>query len=283
MKSQDQAGSSTGFQTSGAIGESGVGSTNTLARATASELPSWQEISGLTPEREKTMTADERDAGIRKLLKEVEQRALREIARGDNAPRGERTAFWDPLERICAQLSMSRVKLSAFSRELTGLRAHELTDRIKARKLPTLLNALIQKRLLPQLQAQSGSVDRSRLGETLYIAKYALKVWREWKKTRSGVSRARWALELGFANASRLSRACLLAQRMSIDELEQRVVCCMVQKFFETLNEGQPQRTQSTQRTEKAGNKEKKCEATPTLADEIISEAVKEVMKNFVA
>jgi hypothetical protein len=149
-----------------------------------------------------------------------------------------------------------------------------------ARKLPTLLNALMTRRLLPQLRAQRGSVDLKQASQTMYIAKYALKVFRDWKRMRSGVSRARWALELGFANPSRLSRACLLAQGMSIDELEQRVVCCMVQKFFETLSEDQPQRTQ---RTAKPGNKEKKVDTTPTLADEIISEAVKEVMKTFVA
>src|SRR5687768_1568239 len=109
-----------------------------------SDHPAWQKISGLNPETEQDLAPDQRDDCIRKLLVEVELLARIEFDRGDKVPKGERTLFWDPLARICALLSISRTKLSNYSRELTGMRAHELTDKIKAESLPDALAAYLQ-------------------------------------------------------------------------------------------------------------------------------------------
>jgi hypothetical protein len=172
----------------------------------ANKAPSWQEISGINPGNEGTLSADARDEGIRKLLREVDVMARAEFARGANVPAGERTVFWEPLERVCAKLGISRVKLSAFSRELTGLRADELTDRIKAEALPRILEGQLRYKLAPALEFLRKNVDRENMDSPHYQLSWALRFRKQLKKERSGAARARWAVELGFPNASR-SRA----------------------------------------------------------------------------
>jgi hypothetical protein len=202
--------------------EAGPTTTGRDARPTAR----WQELTGLTPEREEKMSADERDAAIRKLVAEVERQARLEF---------ERTVFRDPLVRVCKSLGISRTKLSGYSRELTGLRAHELTDRIKAETLPAQVREWVERTLAPVLEDFATRVDRSRLDDDGYYIMWTRRVWRYVKAMRSGPSRRRWALELGYPNPSRLSRACLIAHGKSIDEMEFDHVQHVVQKFFEEL------------------------------------------------
>jgi hypothetical protein len=253
---------------------------NTNENGNDAELAQWQKISGLTVEREKTMSDDERDDGIRKLLAEVERMAGESFARGERAPAGERTLFWDPLERICRKLEISRVKLSAYSRELTGMRAHEVSDRILAKK--NLLQAM-EKRILgvlkPEFEKVRGHLDRTRVKETEYRASWCKSFWKLVKLSRTGIARARCAAELGFANPSRLSRACLLAHGMSIEELESIVLVGIVQKFFDGIREekASPQSTQSAQRN--GGDSKEESAPAETFADQVVREAVADVMK----
>jgi len=241
------------------------------------QMAEWQKISGLTPANEKSMSADARDAAIRKLIAEVEVRARAEFARGETVPKGERTVFWDPLERICMQLEISRVKLSALSRELTGLRAHELTDRIKARTLPTLVQKRLLKVLVMELEAMRKTFDRSRAQDAAYVTGAVMRLWKLVKQEHSGVFRMRWAMDLGFPNPSRLQKACLLAFGISIEEMEARLIQDIVQKIFCERTEEQPQRTQRAQREEKGGDE---IESAPnSVADAIIKEAVDGVMR----
>jgi hypothetical protein len=204
-----------------------------------SDQPAWQKISGLNPATEQDLPADQRDAGIRKLVAEVDRIARAEFARGDSVPKGERTLFWDPLARICALLAISRTKLSAYSRELTGMRAHEITDRIKAESLPAQLSAWIERLLEPQfisLLRQQTKLMR----ETSRLNPDVENFFRNFVKAqRSGLARASFAASLGYANPSRLNRACLLAHGMSLDELEAKLLDPIVQKFSDKLIEAQ--------------------------------------------
>jgi hypothetical protein len=203
-------------------------------KAEPAELPLWQKLTGLTPDREQKMSADERDAAIRILVKDVDQRARVEFERGKAAPAGERTVFWEPLERICLQLQISRTKLSAYSRELTGMRAHEICDRIKAADLARaiqnyLIDTLaVESRRLHNTPAAQLRSEEFRIKTVAYFRRYL-------KLQRQGEQRARWAVELGFPNANRLRRACILAHGMSIEELEHRILTTIVQKFCDDL------------------------------------------------
>lgn len=250
---------------------------STEERTEKKEMAAWQAISGLSVEREKSMGADERDAGIRKLLAEVERRARAEFARGEKAPAGERTVYWDPLERICAQLEISRVKLSSLSRELTGLRAHEITDRIKAAAtLPGLVRARVAKVLAPEFEALRQNFDRSRARERGYRTGTVMRLWKLAKQEHAGIFRMRWAMELGFANPARLQKACLMAFGFSIQEMEARAIEDIVQKIFSEVTEDQPQRAQKESGQKTAGGKQ---ETGTEMADAIIQEAVAHVMR----
>ena len=249
---------------------------NTNENGAAQDLPEWQKISGLTVDREKTMSEDERDEGIRKLLAEVERMAREAFARGEKVPTGERTLFWDPLERICRKLEISRVKLSAYSRELTGMRAHEVSDRLLARKnLMHALEVRITKVLKPEFAKVRGHLDRTRVKESEYRASWCKSFWKLVKAERSGSGRARWAAELGFANPSRLARACLLAHGMSIDELEGVILVSIVQKFFDEIR---VERNPSPPAQLNGASKEEKPVEASTFADEVIRDAVEDVM-----
>ncbi|HYG75592.1 MAG TPA: hypothetical protein VEK08_11365 [Planctomycetota bacterium] len=238
------------------------------------KLPRWQTISGLGGEREEKMTADERDAAVRTLLAEVDRLAEIEFARGRNAPAGERSIFWDPLESICRQLGISRTKLSAYSRELTGLRAHERTDRIKARELKSTLPLRTKRMLEPLLDSLRKRIDRKRAHDRLLRLSCLKRLLKSLKIERSGCARARFAAELGFPNASRLGRACLLAHGMAIEELEEQLVCDMVQKFFEELAGAKPV-------SEKAGPPASATSEPKSGADLLIDEATKEVARKI--
>ncbi|HYG77346.1 MAG TPA: hypothetical protein VEK08_20235 [Planctomycetota bacterium] len=250
---------------------------NGTTNSAALKLPRWQEISGLRPERLDKMSDDEYDAGVRALLEEVKRLARKDFARGENAPSGERTIFWDPLERICRVLEISRTKLSALSRELTGLRAHEITDCIKAQTLPARVHAWLSRELTPMLQQLEERIDRKKLSDQYYLIHLQHRCWKQLKETRRGPARARWAMELGFANPSRVQRACLLAQHMSIEELEARLFSAMVQKFFERLKQDGAANSKDARPEATAASGQKPAHPpvlTPEETEQLIQEAI---------
>jgi len=96
----------------------------------------WQQVSGLRPETEAGMTRSERRLAIRKLFREFERRAREALSEHEkDEEAGERTYLWTPLESICFELGIARRKLSALTKELTGMSAQEVIDRVRAESL----------------------------------------------------------------------------------------------------------------------------------------------------
>jgi len=210
---------------------------NDTAAAPQEGRPLWQRISGIDPKRENEMTRDQRDAAIRKLVQDVHNRAVAEFESEDSGkiPEGERSIFWDPLQRICLQLGISRTKLSNYSRELTGLRAHELSDRILAkRKLPERLTHWVKTLVGLEMNSMRETIAKGRIDgqvRQFWMARMVKTV----KSYRLHELRAHFAGEMGFANFSRVSRACLLAFGMSLDHVEADLVRTYVQKFLDEM------------------------------------------------
>ena len=243
-----------------------------------SEKPLWQKISGIDPATEGNLDADGRDEAIRKLVREVETRATAEFSRADagKIPEGERTAFWDPLARICLQLGISRTKLSLYTRELTGMRAHEISDRILAKRtLKARVLARVEKLLLPELERMRTILPPAEQIKEFYVLETVNRFVKWMRAMRSKERRARFAAEMGFANHSRLSRACLLAHGMAIDEMEGRMVCTLVQKFFDGIRET---KEEPPRRQERQEQPVEEGLLTPE-SEKIIAEAVAAVMK----
>lgn len=253
------------------------GNAQTTSGGTPEGRPLWQQISGIDPQRENEMDADARDAALRKLIKEVEKRATVEFERADagKIPEGERTLFWDPLARICGQLGISRTKLSTYSRELTGMRAHEISDRILAkRKLAERLAAWVKDFAGRELELARDMFSKAHIDDD-FRSSWMKRLAKGMKSKRQGDSRAHFAAQMGFANYSRLSRACLLAFGKSLDHLESELVCAQVQKFFDAMmtEKNQPPRRQERQeQPKKAGG------SLSPEGEEIVREAIAETL-----
>ena len=228
-----------------------------------------------------------RDAWIRELLGRVDVIARSEFLREDKIPKGERTAFWDPLARICLILGISRTKLSSYSRELTGLRAHELTDRIKAESLPEALFEQVKAAFESLKSAFTQQVDRARMLEPQYCAQFKVHVARQIRALRSGDAAAAFAMKLGYANPSRLKKACLITQKKSLNDLEASLLNPLVQKFFDELIQDERDNTEFPEqmaRQEKAARdrsnsvkstiKEEPSAEARACGEKIIAEAV---------
>jgi hypothetical protein len=201
--------------------------------------PLWQLISGIDPATEKDLTAEQRDTAIRKLIARTDEIIAAEHAR--SVPAGERTVFWDPIERVCAMLEISRTKLSRYCFELTGLRAHERSDRVKAARLPGDLQAAVELFVASYLETTVRPLLVTfRRAVPEEIAGWVWETASAVKAARSGPFAAGFAMDLGYANISRLKKACTAAHQVSLDEMELRIVTKLVQKFFDEMKIDEP-------------------------------------------
>jgi hypothetical protein len=201
------------------------------------KLPVWQQLTGLDPQTERELSPEDRDEAIGTLLARTDEIIAAEFAR--SVPAGQRTVFWDPIDRVCALLEISRTKLSRYSMELSGLRAHERSDRQKAARLPGDLRAFIELFMAEFLKSVSS--NRERPGETQTV----LAACKALKQSRAGDCAARHAMDLGYANPSRLKKACLMAHGRSLEEMEREIITQLVQKFFEELTDAESGETPS--------------------------------------
>ena len=169
--------------------------------------PLWQIVSGLGDANERDMSPKHRDTAILALLNVVAALARQELAAQRENPRPERSHMWDPLPRICFYLGIARAKLSRYCKELTGMAAHELIDKLRAVTLKDRLRAQF-KNLKPKT---NGS---------------ALEFYKALKEARRSPEwhRETWAMDFGFANYRRLYRACLLYYGKTPGQLEFEVI-----------------------------------------------------------
>ncbi len=193
-----------------------------------STLAKWRELSGLTIEAEKSLQGPDRRAAIRKLTAaaETEIRAELALAEADAEFKSERTFLWEPIPAVCRKLEISQSALSRLLKELTGMTAGQLADKIRVEglreKLRTGLIEHIQK-YHAKPGAELGSANDHRR-----------KFWTEIKAQRAdpSFSLATHAIKLGFANYTRLYRACLLQYGKTPTQLEDEILR-EIAEFFE--------------------------------------------------
>jgi hypothetical protein len=192
-------------------------------RDARSTLPPWQKISGLTPEAEAKMSRSERRLALRKLFRHYEglvREALAEHEAETAEEKSERTFLWDPLMEICVALGIARRKLSALTKELTGMAAHEVVDKVRA-------EALHEK-----MEAKLAAFFREKAPPGKINFWSHLDLWERLKKSRQNPAYepVSLAMEYGFANCVRLRRGCMLAHGGATPrQLELRVL----EKFSE--------------------------------------------------
>jgi len=197
-------------------------------------LPQWQSLTGLYPDAEATMSPEQRDEKIRILLADVERRARLELDRAAHCPAGERTVYWDPVEAACQDLGISRVRLSAYSRRLRGMRALEIGDKLKAATLQSKLEAWIAhdfKLWMEILGARYAVRDPMRIHDVERKLSRDFSAHLKFKKNRDAANR--FAMNFGFPNITRLRKACVLAFETTLDCLIHRIASNIVQKYTE--------------------------------------------------
>jgi hypothetical protein len=167
----------------------------------------WQEITGFTdPEAERKMPRHERRLALRRLFKHYEKMVRDALAEHAADPdKDERTFLWDPLPTICFELGIARRKLSQLTKELTGMAAHDVIDKIRAESITAKLEenivTLLKGRHTPgKPHAGIGSEWYTEFCDVLRCSKRGLRN-----------DRAHWSIQHGFANYARFRRGCMLA------------------------------------------------------------------------
>jgi len=172
--------------------------------------PAWQEISGLAPEAEAKMTRQERRVAIRKLVRHVEKMARETLLEHASDPeREERTHLWDPIDMICVELGIVRRKLSAYSKELTGMAAHEIVDKIRAESV----KAKMREDLGGFVKAYWPNPGGFQRHNWKYSSSLRWEFYWTLRRSRDGTpdfEPAVVAMDYGFPNEARYRRACVL-------------------------------------------------------------------------
>ena len=202
------------------------------AETPAPTLAKWRVLSGLTVEAEKSLQGKERRAAIRKLhaAAETEIRAELQLAQEDVEFKGERTFLWEPIPAVCRHLEISQSALNRLLKELTGMTASQLADKIRVEGLREKIRAGLVEHVKTH-HAKPGSKLRDR-------DEHREKFWEFLKLHRAepSFSLATRAIELGFANYTRLYRACLLHYNKTPKQLEDEILN-EIAEFFECASD----------------------------------------------
>ncbi|HEY3321657.1 MAG TPA: hypothetical protein VGP72_14400 [Planctomycetota bacterium] len=225
-------------------------------------VPLWQQVSGLYPDNEKAMTPRERLGAMLLLVKNAE-RLLRYEIKYSGEQKSEidaaevRTYLWDPLRTVCFHLGISQRRLTSYCKELTGMSAIEMVDRIKAEGVRGRIKEELRKFVLgmkteccgsaadltprpPSLEGKGengnspspltplprgGEGNRSDAGWTA-CATEADEIFAELKKSRRDGRwhRTTWAMGMGFSSYQRFFRACLLCFGKTPHEVEMELI-----------------------------------------------------------
>jgi AraC-like DNA-binding protein len=191
------------------------------------EVPLWQQISGLFPETEEGMNPNERAGGILALIKKVEGMLRYEIKFAREHPVEFRTYLWDPLRVVCFHLGISQQRLSRYCKELTGMSAMEMVDRMKAEGVRGKLKEELRKFIkLTAEELKDGETGGRGDGEKRHDGEGADAIFLALKKSRRDGRwhRTTWAMGLGFSSYQRFFRACLLCFGKTPHEVEMELI-----------------------------------------------------------
>ncbi|HEY3323377.1 MAG TPA: hypothetical protein VGP72_23175 [Planctomycetota bacterium] len=218
-------------------------------RAQAVErVPLWQQLSGLYPDHEPKMSPRERLGAMLLLVKNAE-RLLRYEIKYSGEHKSEidaaevRTYLWDPLRTVCFHLGISQRRLTSYCKELTGMSAIEMVDRLKAEGVRGKIKEELRKFIstaetqrrgerqgenspspltpLPRGGEGDRSDGRDARGtdeaDDIFAALKASRRDGRWHRTS-------WAMGMGFSSYQRFFRACLLCFGKTPHEVEMELI-----------------------------------------------------------
>jgi AraC-like DNA-binding protein len=202
-------------------------------RAQAVErVPLWQQLSGLYPDHEPKMSPRERLGAMLLLVKKAEALLRYEIKySGEHASEIDatevRTYLSDPLRTVCFHLGISQRRLTAYCKELTGMSAVEMVDRLKAEGVRGKIKEELRKFIkLTAEELKDGETGGRGDGEKRHDGAGADEFFLALKKSRRDGRwhRTTWAMGLGFSSYQRFFRACLLCFGKTPHEVEMELI-----------------------------------------------------------
>jgi len=181
----------------------------------------WRVVSGITVENERTLDGKERRAALRKLFAaaDAEIRAEMQEAKEDLEFKEERTFLWEPLPAVCRRLEIPECVLTRHLKELTGMTATQLVDRIRAEGLKERIRAQLAECFKRRWWPGKAAMHQCRM-EQRERFRQGLKLHR----MERSFCLATMAIELGFANYARMYRACLLRYAKTPTQIEDEIV-----------------------------------------------------------
>jgi AraC-like DNA-binding protein len=178
----------------------------------SAKLPKWREVAGLTVENEGTMTRSERRYALRKLFRYYESLVREHLKEHEADPeKDERTFLWDPVPTICFELGIARSKLSSLTKELTGMAAHEVVDKVRAEGIEKKMRGALARTCRKELAPGRNVASWSKYAKWPY---WGDVVWDVVKRSRRQpwFDRTEWAQRFGFPNYARMRRGVMLAK-----------------------------------------------------------------------
>ena len=217
-------------------------------------LPVWRRVTGLVAEHEMRLRPSERRGALLRLARTVERMVRAEWKRvlepetgrenrGDPFADDERemrsggckfatrTEYWNPVSEICFYLEIAQTKLSELLKQVTGLRATDLSDCVRAEGLRASLKEKMRKAARAWEQNQFMTTDYRPLAKLLAEEGRAI-VLREYRASDEFLDRSELAKEFGLGSRARLYRAVRICEKMELDELEREVA---LEVFLEML------------------------------------------------
>jgi hypothetical protein len=187
------------------------------------------------------MSPNDRARRIRILLASVERLLRHEMKHGAGVQENlaparyvDHSLQWNPLRTICFHIELAQQRLSAYSREQTGMSAPEVVDCIRAEEMRGKMKAQLRtfvtgffSRKDAETQrtatATSTTEDTEGTEERRGIGKdMAEEIWAALKESRKGPCwhRTTWAAGFGFSSYSKFFRACFLCYGKTPHQIE---------------------------------------------------------------
>ncbi len=210
------------------------------------KTPLWRAVSGLLGGiGSEDLHPEERAGRIVLLLRAVEkvvryewrafEKKFRErdpVEEAKKELRDPRVRWWDPMRLACEHFGIAYSALSRLGREVAGLSASDLTDRVKAETVRSRMKEDVKRWVKEIYDAgEMEDVKDDEVSDALWSRVAA-------KRGRGRWSRASWAGAFGFSSYTRFQRACLAEYGVSPVELERAVLEEVVEERVEGTTTG---------------------------------------------
>ena len=173
-------------------------------------IPKWRLMTGLHADMELTMGRAERRARVRVLVKATVLLMRKELRLHDaDEGKAERSAYWEPITEVCRFLGIARSKLTAYTKELTGLSVSQTWDAVLAEG--------IRRRLKDALRASLQGFEAGDDRWSVWKRLRKMRKWPEWTHNE-------WAMSFGFSSYTRFYRACIAVYRKAPHRLELELI-----------------------------------------------------------